>query len=201
MRLVLLSLVLAAPAFAERLLVCGFELQSTRAGVETDPGDVLGSAFIDAVPGHGGDAVARAVAVAGRRSSFRHYFVSSTPAMYARVYVKLEQPVNVTTMFLLVRRSSAVPAIAWLTIDSTNLVRARVWVTDYSTGVRLTLGGQTFLLAEGLALSHIVDQVEVGLNVNAELASTGVMLFDDVAVNGTVGPDENGFPRPRRSSC
>lgn len=217
-----LSLLLSCPALAERLLVCGFELQSTRAGVETDPGDVLGAAFIDAVQGHGGDAVARAVAVAGRRSSFRHYFVSATPAMFARVYVKLEQPVNVPTMFLLVRRSSAVPAIAWLTIDALGDVRARIWATDYNTPLtRLTVGqwhrfdlfvderpasgghlvqlamdGQTFLLAEGLSLSHIVDTIEVGLNVNAEMASSGVMLFDDIAVNGTQGTLESGFPQP-----
>lgn len=217
----LTCLILSSPALAERLLVCGYELQTTRAGVETDPGDVTGSAFIDTAPVHGGEAVARAVAVAGRRSSFRHYFESATPALYARVYARLEQPVNATTMFLLLRRSSAVPAIAWLTLDSQNNVRARVWVSDYGPIARLTVGvwhrfdlfvderggggahvvqiamdGQPILLVTGLSLSHIVDQLEVGLNVNAELASSGVMLFDDVAVNGTVGADENGFPQP-----
>jgi hypothetical protein len=156
------------------------------------------------------------------RSSFRHYFLSSTPAFYARVYARLEQPVNATTMFLLVRRSSAVPAIAWLTIDSLGNIRSRVWATDYGPIARLTpdgqwhrfdiyvderpasgshvvqiaMDGQPILLVTGLALSHIVDQLEVGLNVNAETASTGVMLFDDVAVNGTVGTDENSFPQP-----
>lgn len=222
MRAVLgLCLLCSSPALAERLLVCGYELQSMRAGVETDPGDVLGSTFIDSSPVHGGEAVARAVAVSGVRSSFRHYFVSANPAMFARVYVRLEQPVNATTMFLLVRRSGAVPAISWLTVDSQGFVRPRVWVTDYPPIARLTVGqwhrfdifvdertpsgshlvqlamdGQTVLLVENLALSHIVDTIEVGLNVNAETASSGVMLFDDLAVNGTVGTDENGFPQP-----
>lgn len=216
------ALILASPALAERLLVCGYELQTTRAGVETDPGDSAGQTFIDSSPVHGGNAVARAVAVSGVRSSFRHYFLSSTPAFYARVYARLEQPVNATTMFLLVRRSSAVPAIAWLTIDSQGNIRSRVWVTDYGPIARLTpdgqwhrfdiyvderpasgshvvqiaMDGQPILLVTGLALSHIVDQIEVGLNVNAETASTGVMLFDDIAVNGTVGADENSFPQP-----
>ena len=208
-------------ALAERLLVCGYELQSTRAGVETDPGDALGAAVIVTSPVHGGAAAGKALAVAGVRSSFRHYFLSSTPALYARVYVRLEQPVNTETMFLLLRRSSAVPAISWLTVNAQNQVHARVWVTDYPTGVTLTVGrwhrfdlfvdergasgthavqlamdGQTFLLVEGLSLTHIVDQLEVGLNVNAEMASTGLMYFDDIAVNGTVGPDEIGFPLP-----
>lgn len=222
MRTVLLLCLLCGPrALAERLLVCGYELQTTRAGVETDPGDPLGAASIVTSPVHGGAAAGQAVAVSGVRSSFRHYFLSATPAFYARVYVRLEQPVNAQTMFLLLRRSSAVPAIAWLTLNPQGQVGARVWVTDYPTNVTLTLGqwhrfdlfvdergasgthvvqlaidGQTFLLVQGLSLSHVVDQLEVGLNVNAELAGAGTMYFDDVAVNGTAGSDENGFPLP-----
>ncbi|MDP1823527.1 MAG: hypothetical protein Q8L48_09800 [Archangium sp.] len=211
-------------AGAERLLVCGWELQSLRAGVETDPGvSADGGTSLDAVTIHGGAVAARATAIAGRRSSFRHFFVSATPAMYARVYVRLEQPVNATTMFLLVRRSGAVPAIAWLTVDPAGVVRPQVWVSAWPATAQLTVGqwhrfdifvderggmgahtvqialdGVTFVLAQGLTLSHIVDTIEVGLNVNQESASAGVMLFDDIAVNGTAGTAENGFPEPGR---
>lgn len=217
-------LLVALSAHAERLYVCGFELQTTRDGVETDEGvGADGGTFIDASPAHGGVAVARAVAIPGMRSSFRHFFESSTPAMFARVYVRLEQLPTTTTMFLLVRRSSAVPAIAWLTVDSTGTVRPQVWVSAFPAQVRLTVGqwhrfdifvdergasgthlvqiafdGQPFVFAPNLALSHIVDTIEVGLNVNQEAAGNGVMLFDDLAVNGTVGTAENSFPGPGR---
>lgn len=172
---------------------------------------------------HGGTSVARSIAIAGQRSSFRHFFLTSTPAFHARVYVRVDQPVTGRTMFLLLRRSSAVPAIAWLTIEPGNIVRPRVWASDWPASVTLTTGqwhrfdifvderpasgqhvlqlaldGNTFVLAENQAFSHIVDTLEVGLNVNAEAVGAGAMSFDDVAVNGTVGPQENGFPGPGR---
>ncbi|MHB8878731.1 MAG: hypothetical protein ACYC8T_33950, partial [Myxococcaceae bacterium] len=215
----------STPAAAERLWTCGFELQTTRANVETEPwiSAAPGGTFIDAAPAHGGAAVARSVAFAGQRSSFRGYFSTATPTIYARAYVRLEAPVNATSMFLLVRRSSAVPALVLLSVDPAGFVRPQVWATTLPPTVKLTVGqwhrfdifvdersssgshtvqiamdGVTFVLLQNLSLSHLPDQLEVGLNVNAEPASAGVMLFDDLAVNGPGGTDENGFPTPGR---